>query len=67
MISTVDAGGIDIDDVDEYHPDSLNPSQRNVLRPQSPIGTRSRSRATVDDASLIQYALTQLTLKSGLK
>ena len=58
---------MDIEDVDEYHPDSLTPSQRDVLRPRSPIKTRSRSRPMVDDASLIHYALTQLSLKQGIK
>ena len=38
-----------------------------MTRPRSPICTRSKLRQIVDDATLIHYALTQLTLKQGLK
>ena len=63
----MDAGEVDIDDEDEYHPYSLTPSQTKLLQPRSHIGTRIRSRATVDDAALIHCTLTQLTLKKELK
>ena len=66
-MSVIDAGGVEIDDIDEYHPDTLTPSQASVVRPRSPIRTRSWSKQSVDDATLIHYALTQLTLKEGLK
>ena len=66
-MSVLDAGAMDIDDIDEYHPNRLTPSQAAVLQPRSPIRTRSKTRVAVDDAALIHYALTQLTLKQGLK
>ena len=61
--SILDAREIYIDDVDEYHPDSLTPSHRNLLRSRTPIRARCRSKSTVDDVALIHCALTQLTLK----
>ena len=66
MDSVIDAGGIEIDDMDTYHPDSVTPSQRLVTDTRLPIRTRSRANADMADASLIHYALTQLTLKDGL-
>ena len=57
----------EIDDIDVYHPDSLTPAQQQVLRRGSPVQTRSRSRAIVDEATLIHYALTQMTLRQGIK
>ena len=63
----MDAGGIEIDDMDTYHPNSVTPSQRLVTDTRLPIRTRSRANVDMDDASLIHYTLTQLALKDGLK
>ena len=64
---TIDAGEIEIEDANEYHPDSTTSLQCRVLMPRSPIRTRARAKAEMSDAALIHYALSQLTLKDGLK
>ena len=58
-----DAGELEIEDIDEFHPDTITPAQVEVLQPRSPIRTRSHARTTVDDNVLIHYALTQMTMR----
>ena len=58
-MSVLDAEAVNINDVDEYHPEFLTPLQAAVVRPQSAIKTRSRTRVSVENVTLIHYALTQ--------
>ena len=62
-----DEGELEIDDVDEYHPESVTPTQRQVLQSRSPIQTRIRTQELADEAVLIHFAMTKMSLKQGIK
>ena len=61
-----DAGELEIEDIDEFRPDTITPAQAEVLQPRSPIRTHSHARTIVDDNVLIHYALTQMTMRQGI-
>ena len=65
----IDAEGIEIANVDKYHPDTLTPAQQLAHGNRSPIMTRSRTRQMPEpeSAHLIHYAMPQVSMKMGIK
>ena len=49
----IDARGVEISDINEYHPDTLTPLQAGLVWPQSPINTHIRMKATVPNGDNI--------------
>ena len=65
----IDAGAVEIDDIDEYHPGTLTPGQQLAHGNRSPILTRSRARQQpkAESTHLIHYAMAQVSMKAGIK